>query len=80
MVPYKIKIYKMANKMFLNTGMAIPNVQVPSVSREEPDSEVASSSRNILGSGTTEQPPFMILDEKSKAFPKFNTTGHLNVN
>ena len=54
---------------------ALPTVQIPSVGREEAVLEVASSSRNILGSETTQQLPFMILDETSKSFPKFNTTG-----
>jgi len=37
--------------------------------------EVASCSRNTLGSETTQQLPFKILDETSKSFPKFNITG-----
>jgi len=61
--------------MFPNGERAIPTAQAPSVSREEALLEVASSSRNILGSETTQQLPFMILDETSKTFPKFNTTG-----
>jgi hypothetical protein len=42
----------MIKKVFLNRERAIPTVQTPSVSREERDLEVASSSRNI-GSETT---------------------------
>ena len=61
--------------MFLNRERAIPTDQVPSVSREEPDFEIASSSRNSVWSETTEQLPFIILDETSKSFPKFNTIG-----
>ena len=34
----------MAEKKFLNGERAIANAQVPSVSREEPESEIASSS------------------------------------
>jgi hypothetical protein len=65
----------MAKKVFLNSGRAIPTVQAPSVGREEPDFEVASSSRDISGSETTKELPFSILDETSKSFPKCNTTG-----
>jgi len=65
----------MAKKIFLNRERAIPTAHAPSVSREEPDLEVASSSRNCVGSETKEQLPFIILVETSKPFPKFNTTG-----
>jgi len=54
---------------------AIPTAQDPSVSGEEAILRVASSSRKLLGSETTQQLPFMILDETSKTFPKFNRTG-----
>jgi len=60
--------------MFLNRERAIPSAQVPSVRREEPDTEIASSS--IWNSPVSEkQLPFKILDETSKSFPKFNATG-----
>ena len=59
--------------MFLNRERAIPSAQVPSVSREETDSEVASSNRNSLGSA--EQRPFIILDKRAKTFPKFSKNG-----
>ena len=36
---------------------------------------IASSSRNILESGTSVQLPIRILDETSNSFPKFNATG-----
>ena len=72
---YHIKSkYKNGEKMFLNRERAIPTAQAPSVSREEPDLEVASSSRNTSELETTEQLPFIILDETSKSFPNFNTT------
>ena len=61
--------------MFLNGKRAIPTVHAPSISREEPDSGVPSYSRNISVSETTKELPFLILDENSKSFPKFNTTG-----
>ena len=48
----------MAKKLFLNRDRAIPNAQVPSVSREELDSVVASSSRNSPVSRITKQLPF----------------------
>ena len=60
--------YKMAKKVFLNRERAIPTVQAPSVSREEPDLEVASSSRNISKSETIKVQHFLILDEISKTF------------
>ena len=60
--------------MFLNRERPIPFGQVPSVRREEPDSELASSS--VWNSPVSEkQPPFKILNETSKSFPKFNATG-----
>ena len=65
----------MAKKMSLSRERATPNAQVPSISREEPESEVASSSGNNPMSGIREQLPFMILDETSKPFPEFNATG-----
>jgi len=64
----------MAKKMFLNTERVIPSAQVPSVRREEPDTEIASSS--VWNSTVSEkQLPFKILNEISKSFPKFNATG-----
>ena len=64
----------MAKKMFLNRERAIPSTQVPSVRREEPDTEIASSS--IWNTPMSEkQLPFNILDETSKSFPKFNANG-----
>ena len=65
----------MAKKLFLNRERVIPTAQPPSVSMEEPDSEVASSSRNCPVSQISEQLPFLILDETSKYFPKFNARG-----
>ena len=64
----------MAKKMFLNRERATPNAQLPSISREEPESEVASSSGKRPVSGIWEHVPFMISDETSKTFPKFNAT------
>ena len=61
--------------MFLNRDKAAPTAEAPSVSREETVFEVASSSRNILGSEKIQQLPLMILDETSNPFLKFNTTG-----
>jgi hypothetical protein len=52
----------MAKKVFLNRERAIPTAQVPSVRREETDSEVASSRRNTPVLATSEQLPFSILD------------------
>jgi len=65
----------MAKKLFLNRERAIATAQVPSVSREEPESEVLFSDRNSPVSGITERLPFYILSETSKSFSKFNATG-----
>ena len=48
----------MAKKVFINREIATPTVRAHSVSSEEPDSEVASSSRNISGSETKKSYPF----------------------
>jgi len=65
----------MAQKMFLNRERPISTAQVPSVSREEPESEVLFSDINSPLSGITERLPFFILSETSKSFSKFNATG-----
>ena len=65
----------MAKKMFLNRERATSNAQAPSISREETEAEVASSSRNNHVSEIREKLPFMILDETSKSFPKCNASG-----
>jgi len=58
----------MAKKVFVNRERAIPSPQTTSESREE----ITSTSRyNPL----SEQLPFMIVDETSNSFPKFNATG-----
>ena len=67
--------HKMAKKVFLITERAIPTVHAPSISREQPDSGMPSTSRNNSESEITKELPFLILDETSKTFPKFNTTG-----
>ena len=46
-----IKIFKMVKKVFLNRERVIPNAQVLSVSKEERDPQVASSSGNGPVSG-----------------------------
>ena len=46
----------------------MPNARALSVSREEPESEVASSSRNSPASVMSEQLPFLIFDETIKIF------------
>src|SRR5215469_18125335 len=65
----------MAKKLFLNRERAMPTAQVPSVRREQTDSEVASSSRSSPVSAISGQLLFSILDETSKSFPKFNASG-----
>ena len=64
----------MPKKLFLNRERSISTSQVPSVSREEPESEVASSGGNNHVSEIKEQLLFYILDETTKSFPKFNAT------
>ena len=59
----------------MNRERVIHTDQVPSISREEPESEAASSSRNSPVSNISEHLPFLILDETSKSFPNFNETG-----
>ena len=61
--------------MFLKRDRATPNSHAPSINREEPEVEAASSSRNNHVSELRKQRPFMILDETSKSFPKFNVSG-----
>ena len=75
MVDRRIKIFKMAKKMFLNRARATRTARAPASSREENESEVASSSRNNHVSEICKQLPFMILDETSKSFPKFSESG-----
>ena len=65
----------MAKKIFLNRERSTPIAQAPSISREENEAEVASSSRSNHVSEIREQLPFMILDESSKSFPKCNASG-----
>ena len=71
----RIEILIIAKKMFLNRERAKPNALVPSINREDPESEVASSSRNNPVSAIREKLTFMISDETTKSFPKFNATG-----
>jgi len=67
-VIFKLK-HNMAKKMFLNRERAIPSTQVPSVRREETDTEIVSSS--FRNSPVAEkQLPFKILDETSEIFSK----------
>ena len=65
----------MAKKMFLSREWDTVNAQVPSISREDSVSEVISSSGKNRVSGIREQLPFMILDDTSKSFPKYNARG-----
>ena len=47
----------MAKKMFPNRERGIPNTQVPSVSRQDPESDIANASRDSPLSGMPEQLP-----------------------
>jgi hypothetical protein len=59
----------------LERKRAIPAAEAPSLSGEELDSGIATSSgRNSPVLWTTCQLPFTILEETSKTFPKFNAT------
>jgi len=60
----------MPEKVFPSSERTIPSAQTPYVNR----AEIASTSRN---NPLSEQLPFMILDETSKSFPKFNATGRI---
>ena len=64
----------MAKKLFLKRERATPTTQAPSISREEPEELVASSSRNNHRSEIRKQVPFMILVETLKSFQKFNAS------
>jgi hypothetical protein len=58
----------MAGKLFLSRDMPIPTAETSSVSR----AAIASTTRNYP---VLEQLPFLILNETSKPFPKFNAAG-----
>jgi len=58
--------------MTLNRTRATSTTEAPSVSRED---IAPSTSRIISAPETAKQPPFRVLDETFKSFPKFNTTG-----
>jgi hypothetical protein len=58
----------MAKELFLNRERVIPTAQAPSVSREDPESEVASSSRNSSLSEISEQLSFLILMRLANLF------------
>jgi len=53
----------------------MPNARTPSLSREDPESDATSCSRNSPVSEISEQLHFLILVDNSKSFPKFNATG-----
>jgi len=65
----------MPKKLFLSMERGIPSVQLPSVSKEKPDSEVPFCSRKCLVSETTKHLPILILVEISKPFLQFNAPG-----
>ena len=48
----------------------IPTAEAPSVSREEPESEVATSGRNSPVAGITEQLPFFYFGSDEQIFSK----------
>ena len=65
----------MAKKLFLNTQRErfIPTAQTPSVSREEPESEVATSSRNSPVSVIAEQLPMFYFERDKQIFSPVNS-------
>jgi hypothetical protein len=68
-------INKMVKKIFLDRQRAIPTAEVHPVSTGRTESEAGKSDRSTPVSGTADDLPFMILDEATKSFPKFNATG-----
>jgi hypothetical protein len=61
--------------MFLTRQQAIPNTEVPPVSAGRTESEAGLSGGSIPSSRIADELPFMILEETTKSFPKFNATG-----
>jgi hypothetical protein len=64
----------MAKKMFLTRQRAIPTTETPHVSAGRTELEAGPSSGST-SSRRADDLPFMILDETTKSFPKFNATG-----
>jgi hypothetical protein len=65
----------MAKKMFVTRQRAIPTTEVPAVSAGRTESEAGPSSGSP-SSRIADELPFMILDETTESFPKFNATGN----
>ena len=65
----------MAKKLFLNKERAIPTAQVPSISLEEPESEVLFSDGNSPVSEITERLPFYIFLKRVNLFPNLMQLG-----
>ena len=65
----------MTMKKLWNGHRDNPTAEVPSVSRGQADSKIASPSRNSLVSETAVWLLFVILDETLKSFPKFKVMG-----
>jgi hypothetical protein len=64
----------MAKKMFLTRQRAIPTTEIPPVTAGRTELEAGPSSGST-SSRRADELPFMILDETTKSFPKFNATG-----
>jgi hypothetical protein len=64
----------MAKKMFLTRQRAIPTTEIPPVTAGRTELEAGPSSGST-SSRWADELPFMILDETTKSFPKFNATG-----
>jgi hypothetical protein len=60
--------------MFLTRQRAIPTTEVPPVNVGRKESE-ASPSSGSTSPRMADELPFMISDETTKSFPKFNATG-----
>jgi hypothetical protein len=65
----------MAKKMFLTRQRAIPTTEIPPVSAGRTEVEAGPSDGSTPTSRIADELPFMILDETTKSFPKFNVTG-----
>jgi hypothetical protein len=65
----------MAKKMFMNRQRAFPTSEVPSLTEGRTEPEASSPDINNPALETAVELPFEILDETSKSYPKFNSTG-----
>jgi hypothetical protein len=65
----------MSKKVFLSRHSTVPVNEQPSISVDRNYTQTVMSVRSTAGSERAEQLHFLILDETTKSFPTFNTTG-----